>query len=141
MSATVFGAARHGVTADSSATGLLVGEYSVDYTVDIGYAKNHIGADVAMSLFNDKSETSCSGVVASKTSGFTVDLGDVIAFANITADSLNTNSQNLQTAPVASAACVITGASLKRMNSDFETGDIKAIFNPLIATNLPTILT
>lgn len=135
MSATVYGAARHGVTNDATATGLLVGEYSVDYNVEVGYAKNHIGEDVAMSLFNDKSETTCSGVVASKTTGFIVDLGDVIAFANVTADSLETNTQNLMNTAVANAATVITGASLKRMNSDFETGDIKAIFNPMIATN------
>jgi len=140
MSATVYGAARHGATDDSSATGLLVGDYSVDNTIEIGYAKNHIGNDVAMSLFNDKSETTCSGVVASKTTGLTVDLADVITFANSTADSLATNSQNLMNTAVANSNTVITGVSLKRVNSDFETGDIKAIFNPLIATNAPVTI-
>lgn len=140
MSATIYGAARHGLANDATATGLLVGEYSVDYNVEIGYAKNHIGEDVAMSLFNDKSETTCSGVVASKATGFLAQLGDVMAFANITVDSLNTSSQNLRNTPVANAACVITGASLKRSNSDFETGDIKTIYNPLIATNAPVTI-
>lgn len=140
MSATVYGDARHGATNDSSATGLLVGDYSVDNNIEIGYAKNHIGEDVAMSLFNDKSETTCSGVVASKSSGLTVDLADVIVFANATADSLALNSQNLMNSPVGSAATVITGVSLKRVNSDFETGDIKTIYNPLIATNSPVTI-
>jgi len=137
MSATVYGAARHGATDDSSATGLLVGDYSVDNNVETGFAKNHIGEDVAFSLFNDKSETTCSGVVASKSTGLVVDIGDVISFANATADSLNTNTQNLMNSAVANAANVIVSVSLKRANADFETGDIKTIFNPLIATNSP----
>jgi hypothetical protein len=41
---------------------------------------------------------------------------------------------------VGNAATVITGVSLKRVNSDFETGDIKAIYNPLIATNAPVTI-
>ena len=140
MSATVFGSARHGATDDSSATGLLVGDYSVDNNVETGFAKNHIGEDVAMSLFNDKSETTCSGVVSSKTAGLIVDLGDTITFANASADSLNTNTQNLMNAAVSNTANVITSVSLKRVNSDFETGDIKTIFNPLIATNAPVVI-
>jgi len=140
MSATVYGTARHGATSDSSATGLLVGDYSVDNNVETGFAKNHIGEDVAMSLFNDKSETTCSGVVASKTTGLIVDLGDVITFANATADTLDTNSQNLMNAAVSNTANIITSVNLKRTNSDFETGDIKTIFNPLIATNSPVTI-
>jgi hypothetical protein len=140
MSATVYGVARHGATDDSSATGLLVGDYSVDNNIETGFAKNHIGEDVAMSLFNDKSETTCSGVVASKTVGLIVDLGDAITFANASADSLNTNTQNLMNAAVSNTANVITSVSLKRVNSDFETGDIKTIFNPLIATNAPVTI-
>lgn len=138
MAATVHGASRFGITDDSTATGLLLGELSYDYTVDITYSMNHVGDKVSMALLSDASEVSASGVVAVKGTGFVLDLGDALTLANATVDSLNLNSQNLMSTPVANAGTVITGASLKRVNSDFETGDLKAIFNPLIAVNAPS---
>ena len=141
MSATVHGAARYGVTADSTATGLHVGDLGYDYNVEIGYAKNHIGENVAMSLYNDMTEVSFSGVVAVKATGFVLALADVITLANESVDTLSLNDQNLISTPVANAGTVISGLSLKRQNSDFETGDGKAIFCPQIATNAPVSVT
>ena len=141
MAATVHGASRFGITDDSSATGLLLGELSYDYSVDIVYAQNHIGNRVSMALLNDMTEVTASGVVAVKATGFVVDLGDVITLANATADSLNLNSQNLISTPNGSAGTVVSGASLKRMNGDFETGELKAIYQPLIAVNSPVTVT
>jgi hypothetical protein len=138
MSATVHGAARYGITADTTATGLHLGDLSYDYNVEIGYAKNHIGENVAMALYNDMTEVSFSGVVAVKATGFVLVLGAAITLANESVDSFSLNDQNLMSTPVANAGTIITGLSLKRMNSDFETGDGKAIFNPQIATNAPT---
>jgi hypothetical protein len=140
MAATVHGASRFGITNDSTATGLLLGDLSYDYSVEITYAMNHVGDKVSMALLNDMTEVTASGVVAVKGSGFTLNLGDALTLANATADSLNLNSQNLFSTPVANAGTVISGASLKRMNADFETGELKAIFNPLIATSSPSIV-
>lgn len=138
MAATVHGTARFGITDDSSATGLHIGELSYDYSVDITYGVNHIGNKVNMALLNDMTEVSFSGVVKTKATGFVLDLGAALTLANTTADSLNTLSQNLISTPVANAGTVISSLSLKRMNSDFETGEGKAIYNPLIATNAPS---
>jgi hypothetical protein len=138
MAATVHGASRFGITADSAATGFLLGDLSYDYGVEISYALNHVGNRVSMAFLNDMTEVTASGVVASKTAGMTIDLGTALTLANATTDSLNLNSQNLFTTPVANAGTVVTGASLKRSNADFETGEIKAIFNPLIAVNAPS---
>ena len=141
MAATVHGTSRFGMTADSTATGLLLGELSYDYTVEITYAMNHIGNKVSMALLNDMTEISFSGVVAVKTTGFVLNLGDALTLANESADSLSLNDQNLISTPVANSNTVISSLSLSRTNSDFETGKGSAIFNPLIATNSPSVIT
>lgn len=138
MAATVHGTSRFGITDDSTATGLLLGELSYDYSVEITYAVNHIGNKVSMALLNDMTEVTFSGVVATKATGFVLDLGDALTLANESADTLSLNDQNLISTPVANANTVITSLSLKRVNSDFETGEGKCIFNPLIATNAPS---
>jgi hypothetical protein len=141
MAATVHGASRYGITADSTATGLLLGDLSYDYSVEITYAKNHIGENISMALLNDVTEITFSGVVAVKATGFILDLGDAITLANESADSLSLNDQNLISTPVTNANTVITSLGLKRQNSDFETGEGKAMFNPQIATNAPVTVT
>jgi hypothetical protein len=138
MAATVHGASRFGITDDSTATGLLLGDLSYDYSVEITYAMNHVGNKVSMALLNDMTEVTASGVVAVKGTGMIVNLGDALTLVNATTDGLNLNSQNLISTPVANAGTVISGASLKRVNADFENGEVKAIFNPLIATNSPS---
>ena len=135
MSATVHGAARFGVTDDSTATGLLVGQMITTYTADTAFMKNHIGCDVGMSLYNDSSEVSCSGVVAVKATGLIPDLASAISLLNSSADTLATNSKNLFTTPVANAGLIVTGATLTRSGSEFETGDVSTMYKPLIAAN------
>lgn len=141
MSATVYGAARYGVTDDTSATGIHLANYSTDSTVEEAMAKNHIGCDVAMSFYNDGAEMSCDGVVAVKATGLAINLASVVTPANVTADSLNTNSANLFTTPVANAGLVVRSTNLSRTNTGFEEGSIGALYKPLIATNSPTVLT
>jgi hypothetical protein len=109
--------------------------------VEITYAMNHIGNKVSMALLNDMTEISFSGVVAVKTTGFVLNLGDALTLANESADSLSLNDQNLISTPVANSNTVISSLSLSRTNSDFETGKGSAIFNPLIATNSPSVIT
>ena len=138
MSATVHGASRFGITDDSSATGLLVGQMTTTYTADTAMAKNHIGCDVGISFYNDSAEVSCSGVVAVKATGLVPDLAAAITLANSSADSLATNSKNLFTTPVANAGLMVSGATLTRAGTEFETGDVTSIFKPLIASNAPS---
>jgi hypothetical protein len=141
MAATVFGAGRYGIVNDSSATGLSLASFTTNYSADIAFGKDHIGCDAMMSIYNDSSEVSCSGVVAVKATGLVPDLAAVLTLANSSADTLATNSKNLFSTNNANAALIVTGASLTRANSDFETGEVSGIFKPLIPTNSPTVLT
>lgn len=141
MSATVYGTARYGTVDDSSATGLFLGSFSVDATVEEAMAKNHIGCDVSMALYNDGAECSCDGIVAVKATGLALNLASVLTLSNVTADSLNALSANLFTTPVANAGLVVNKVGLQRSNTGFEEGSIGGIYKPLIATNSPSVLT
>ena len=103
MAATIHGASRYGMADDATATGLLLGDLSYNYLVDITYAKNHIGNDVSVAFANDSTEVTCSGVVAVKATGLVPDLGAAITFANDAVDSLGLKSKNLFTTPTANA--------------------------------------
>lgn len=140
MSATVFGAARYGVIDDSSATGLLVGNISYSYSSEQAFAKDHLGCDVGMSVYNDSTEISISGVVKTKATGLVPDIAAVLTLANSSADTLGLDSKNLFTSP-SSAGVVVTGATLNRVNSEFENGEVSAIYKPLISVSSPTVLT
>jgi len=141
MGATVYGASRYGLVDDSLATGLLLGTFSSNSSVEEAFAKNHIGCDVSMALYNDGAEVECGGVVAVKATGLALNLASVLTLLNVSADSLNTNSANLFTTPVANAALVVRTVGLERTNTGFEEGSIGSIYKPLIATNSPTALT
>lgn len=141
MSATVYGTARYGLVDDSSATGLFLGSFSVDSSVEEAMGKNHIGCDVTWALYNDGSEVACSGVVAVKATGLALNLASVLTLANVSADSLNALSANLFTTPVANAGLVVNKVGLERGNTSFEEGTIGGLYKPLIATNSPSVLT
>lgn len=141
MSATVYGASRYGLTDDSSASGLHAGNLNVDSSVEEAMAKNHIGCDVSIALYNDGSEGEIDGVVAVKATGLATNLASVLVLANFTADSLDLRSANLFTTPVANAGALVRTANLRRTNTGFEEGSLGFIYKPLIATNSPTVLT
>lgn len=135
MAATVFGTARYGAINDVANTGLAVGNFSATFTAQTAYAPNHIGCDVAMSVYNDKTDITLSGVVAVASTGLVPDLADAVVLAN------GSTSAALFTTPDANAGFVVTGASLTRAATEFETGEISGVFNPLIPTNSPAVLT
>jgi hypothetical protein len=141
MSATVFAAARYGATDDSSATGLLVGNISYTYSSEQAFAKNHLGSDVGASLYNESTEISISGVVKTKATGLVPDIAAVLTLANSSADTLAADSKNLFTTPTAGAGVLVTGATLNRVNSEFENGEVSAIYKPLISLSSPAVLT
>ncbi len=140
MSATVFGSARYGVNDDSSATGLFVGNISYAYTAEQAFAKDHTGSDASMSLYNDSTEITISGVVKTKATGLVPDIAAVLTLANSSADSLAADSKNLFSTPVANAGVIVTGATLNRVNTEFENGEISAVYKPMFASNAPSVL-
>jgi len=140
MAATVFGAARYGVVDDSTATGLLVGNISYSYTSEQAFAKDHIGCDVGMSIYNDSTEISISGVVKTKATGLVPDIAAALTLANSSADTLGLDSKNLFTTP-SGAGVIVTGANLNRVNSEFENGEVTAVYKPLVSVSSPTVLT
>jgi hypothetical protein len=82
-----------------------------------------------------------SGVVTTKTAGMTPAIASVLTLLNSSNDTLGLNTKGIFGSAVANAGVVVYAASLKRTNSDFETGDISAIFHPEVVTNSPVSLT
>jgi hypothetical protein len=140
MAATVFGTARFGVLKELTATGLMVGNMTTTYSAEMVTAKNHLGCDASLALFNDGSEVTCSGVVAVKATGLVPDLASAITLANSAADGLATNSKNLFTGLESGAGLIVTGATLTRANAEFETGEVTSVLKPLISSTGTAIL-
>jgi hypothetical protein len=141
MSARNFSLSRFGAVDETSATGLFLAEISYDYQVDKTEVKNHINATVGFSLSDPRTEIKISGVIATQTAGMTPSIASVLTLANSSANTLGLNTKGIYGTPVANAGVVVYGASMKRVNSDFETGDISAIFHPMTAVNAPISLT
>ena len=132
MAATVFGTARFGVVDDSAVTDLHVASLSYTYASEQARGKDSQGFSIALSLTDDSTEISLSGVVAVKATGFTPAIGDTLVLLNESADSLSLNDQNLFSTATGNAGTVVTGGSLERTNTDFETGDLTLLFLPLV---------
>lgn len=141
MAARNFSLARFGTVDESTATGLFLGEISYDYSSDKVDIKDHISSTVGFTLSDPKTEIKLSGVVTTKTAGFTPAIASVLTLANSSADGLGLSSKGIFGTPVTNAGVVVLGASLKRVNSDFETGDLSAIYHPGVVTNAPVSLT
>lgn len=141
MAATVFGTSRFGLVDDTTGTNLHLGNLTYTYVTEQANVQNHIGTEVSTSYYNDGTDVSCDGVVEVATTGFTKVLASVITLANTTADTLDAESQNLFTTPDANAGLVMSGGTLGRTNTGFETGSIEARYRPQVATNAPTVIT
>jgi len=141
MAATNFSLAKYGITDDATATGLFVGDIGYDFKVDKVDIKDHIGQTVGFTLADDQVSIKCSGVVTTKTAGMTPAIASVISFANTSAHSLNLRTKHTFSTAVANAGTVVIGMSLKRVNSEHETGDIDTIYHPGVTTNAPVSVT
>lgn len=141
MSATVFGTARYGVVDDSTATGLFVGSVGYTYNSEQAFAKDHLGCDVSMSLYNDSTDVSISGVVKTQATGLAPAISDVLTLANSSADTLGLDNSNLFSIPVGGAGVIITGATMSRSNTEFETGELTAVYKPMFSSSTPVALT
>jgi hypothetical protein len=141
MAARNFSLTRFGTVDESSATGLFLGEITYDYQSDKVDVKNHIGSTVGFTLADPRTDVKISGVVTTKSAGMTPAIASVLSLANTSADSLAVTTKGIFGTAVGSAGVVVYAATLKRANSDFETGDLSAIFHPEVATNSPDELT
>jgi hypothetical protein len=141
MAARNFSLTRFGTVDETSATGLFLGEITYDYQSDKVDVKNHIGSTVGFTLADPRTDIKMSGVVTTKTAGMTPAIASVLTVLNSSNDTLNLNTKGIFGTAVGNAGVVVYAASLKRANSDFETGDISAIFHPEVVTNAPVSLT
>jgi hypothetical protein len=135
MSAKNFSTAQFGAFSEATATGLYVNDISYSYESEKVDLKNHISNTVGFTLTDDKTNIKLSGAVITKGTGIIPSIASVIVLANSTGNSLTLNSDGIFTTPIANAGVVVIGSELKRVNDNFETGDLTAIFHPLTATN------
>jgi len=141
MQATVYGTAQFGTASDTTATGLFAGTVTFNLTSEQAMAPNHIGCDVAFSIYNGKKDASIDGIVAVKGTGVVGELGAVLTLANASSNGRNRLTETLDATPVAGAALVITGGSISPSNTGFETGSLSAIYIPGVSTSSSTVLT
>jgi hypothetical protein len=141
MAARNFSLSRYGAIDESTATGLFLADINYDYQCEKIDIKNHINTTVGFTLGDPRTEIKISGAITTKTAGMTPSIASVLALANSSADTLALNSKGIFGTPVANAGVVVTSASMKRMNGDFETGEISAIFHPEVVTNASVSLT
>eukprot|EP00112_Aurelia_sp_Birch-Aquarium-sp1_P002669 Seg12982.5 transcript_id=Seg12982.5/GoldUCD/mRNA.D3Y31 product="hypothetical protein" protein_id=Seg12982.5/GoldUCD/D3Y31 len=141
MGATVYSRARWGVVDDETATGLKLANLSYNATTEEGIAEDHIGCDMGVSIYNDKSEVSADGVVAVLGTGVNTALASVIALANEDNGGVNLATKPLFTSSHANAGTIITSLDVTRANKAFETGSLSGMYRPLVNTDSPTILT
>jgi hypothetical protein len=137
MAARNFSLAQYGAINDQTATGIYIGSIAYAYAVNKVDLKDHTDSTVGFSLADDKTDVTISGAIVAKTTGLVPAIGGVLTLANSTANTLTLNSKGLFTTPVANAGVVVTGATMTRTNSDFESGDITAVFHPGVTTNAP----
>lgn len=141
MGARNFSVAQYGTIDDVTASGLYVGQIAYSYEADKVELRNHINSTVGFTLADDRTSITLSGAVAAKTTGMVPAIASVITLANTAANSLTLTTKGIFSTPVANAGIVVIGATLTRANSEFETGDISAIYHPGVTTNAPVSLT
>jgi len=131
----------YGAADDDTATGLYIGEISYSYEVDKVDLKNHIGSTVGFTLADDRTTVKLSGAIVTKTAGMTGAVASVLTLANTAANSLTLTTKGIFSTPVANAGIVVIGASMKRANSEYETGDLDAVYHPGVSTSSPVSIT
>ena len=131
MSATVFSEAKWALDDDTTATGLLLENFSQQSTTETAYAKDHTGSDLGKSIYNPKKELSFDGTVAVEATGFVPLLAAVVTPAN---SFVNTGVFGTVDA---NAAFVVSDITQTQTNTDFEKASCTATLDPLIDTSAP----
>ena len=139
--ATAFSAAQFGLADDSTATGLLVGSVTYTGNSDTAEAPDHIGCVAGLAVYNMRKDVSCDGIVKTKGSGLTANVGTVLTLANTTSNSRTRLSEDLDLTPDANAAIIVIGSSMTPTATGFEGGGLTGVYHPFVATNAPVSLT
>lgn len=135
MSATVYSTAKFGASSETSSTGLYIGSISFSGASEVGTAPSHVGQDVGVSVSNERIDISAEGVITTKGAGMVVGMADLLTLANATSDGSTVYTDILKVTPVANASVIITGASMTRTNTGFETGNLTGVFYPGVDTS------
>jgi len=137
MPAKNFSLAGYGATDDVTSTGLYIGEVSWTNEADKVDLKNHVGTTIGFTLADPRVQVKCSGAIVSKTVGIVPAVASVIVLANTAANTQTLTTKNHFATPVANAGTVVLGGTFKRASSEYETGDLDAIYHPGVVTNAP----
>lgn len=140
MSATVFSTAQFGVSSETSSTGLVASDWSMEVSAENAYVENHVGTVAGMSLFNQVGNVTISGVIAVGATGLTKKIGDAVTLANIATGTSGTFARSFFGTLNGSASLIITQSSITRNNKGFETGSLNAVFHPSLATSSPSVI-
>ncbi len=124
MAATTYGTfGKYGLTSEA-AKGLYASSLTCSVSTEQAWVKNHEGEDVGASVFNQSAEISLQGVtVNAATTGQSI--AGVLSIANT--DIFGTDT--------AASTFFVSGLTLSRTNSDFETGDVTAMGRPGITVS------
>tara|TARA_B100001093_G_scaffold162080_1_gene154473 strand:+ start:175 stop:564 length:390 start_codon:yes stop_codon:yes gene_type:complete len=125
MSATVYGTATFGVTAE---VGMYAQTLSASYTVDETSLPDESGDDVAAGFTNAGASISINGFVKTGGSAFSTDLGASLAVAN----SIDAASFVNGAADDDAGETILTGVNLGYGNKQFKSLDITGVFKPFM---------
>ncbi len=125
MSATVYGTATFGVTAE---VGIYAQTLSASYTVDETSLPDESGDDVAAGFTNAGASISINGFVKTGGSAFSTDLGASLAVAN----SIDAASFVNGAADDDAGETILTGVNLGYGNKQFKSLDITGVFKPFM---------
>lgn len=140
MSATFFSTAQFGVASETSSTGLVASDWSMEVSAETAYVENHVGTVQGMSLYNQVGNVTISGVIAVGATGLTKKIGDAVTLANIATGTSGTFARSFAGTINGSASLIVTQSSITRNNKGFETGSLNAVFHPSMSASSPSVI-
>jgi len=124
MAATTYGSfGKYGLTSEA-AKGLYAASLTCTISSEQAWVKNHEGEDVGVSNFNESAEISLQGVTVNAASTGQ-SLSGVLDIANTDIYGTDTTASTF----------FVSGLTLSRTNTDFETGDVTAMGRPGITVS------
>lgn len=133
--ATTFGDGEYGVADDSTITGLHVASFGYEYSSEMAQARNHNGFTVGFSIYEDKTDVTCDGVVKTAATFAGIGIADSLTLANESANTRSLNDEHVIGTASGTAAAIVTGMSMAGTNTDFQTGSITLVFFPYTAAS------
>lgn len=113
---TVFNANEvYGITDESTATGIYAASMTDTLSTEMAQARDHNGYTVAFSLYEEKLDITLDGVLKTPATFVGIAAGDVITL------------QNSTTFDSVLGTTIVTGGSLTRSNTDFQSGSLSLV--------------